>query len=51
MNDAIAFVQTPKDIAKLMISLISENKKIQKNISILDTGCGKGIFLKGLQEA
>lgn len=51
MNDAIAFVQTPKDIAKLMVSLISENKKIQKNISILDTGCGKGIFLKGLQEA
>ena len=48
MNDTIAFVQTPENIVNLMVSLISENKKSQKSISILDSGCGKGIFLKSL---
>ena len=48
MNDTIAFVQTPENIVNLMVSLISENKKNQKSISILDSGCGKGIFLKSL---
>ncbi len=48
MNDTIAFVQTPQDIVNLMVSLISEDKKRQKSIDILDSGCGKGMFLKSL---
>jgi adenine-specific DNA-methyltransferase len=49
IDDIIAFVQTPEEIVNLMISLISEDKK--KSISILDSGCGKGMFLKGLLKA
>ncbi len=45
----ISFVETPPEIAQLMVTLISQKKK--KNSLILDTGCGKGIFLEALLEA
>ncbi len=42
----ISFVETPISIAKLMVELISKDKKAK----ILDTGCGKGVFLAILAE-
>ncbi len=45
----VAFVETPSTIADVMVSLISDSKKEDKGISILDTGCGNGIFLESLQ--
>ncbi|MCK4282523.1 MAG: N-6 DNA methylase [Candidatus Lokiarchaeota archaeon] len=40
----VSFVETPPDISKLMVKLISK----PKNARILDTGCGKGVFLNSL---
>ncbi len=51
MDKPIAFVETPEPIADLMIELISENKKADKNISIVDSGTGKGIFVDRLTKA
>ena len=42
----IAFIPTPKEIASLMVSLITKSK----TDSILDPGCGKGIFIECLKE-
>ncbi|MEO2117472.1 MAG: N-6 DNA methylase [Methanocaldococcus sp.] len=44
--EKISFVETPKEIAELMINLST----IPKNGLVLDTGCGKGIFLEVLRE-
>ena len=43
----ISFVETPQEISQLMVKLISHPPKS----TILDTGCGKGIFLNSLIEA
>ena len=51
MDKPIAFVETPEPIADLMIELISDDKKADKNISILDSGTGKGIFVDRLTKA
>ncbi len=40
----ISFVETPREIANLMVRLISKSK----TCTILDTGCGRGIFLETL---
>ncbi len=40
----ISFVETPPEIANLMVKLITK----QQDCNTLDTGCGKGIFLKTL---
>jgi adenine-specific DNA-methyltransferase len=42
----IGFAETPKEIANLMVDLAS----IDKNDPVLDTGCGKGVFLQALKE-
>ena len=44
--EKISFVETPKEIAELMIKLST----IPKNGLVLDTGCGKGVFLEALKE-
>ena len=46
MNKRISFIETPKDIARLMVKLST----IQKDELVLDTGCGNGIFLEVLRE-
>lgn len=46
-NTSISFVETPDEIVKLMVSLISETKL---NDLVLDSGCGKGVFLNHLKE-
>jgi adenine-specific DNA-methyltransferase len=46
MNSKISFVETPKEIAKLMVKLST----ISKKGLVLDTGCGNGIFLEALRE-
>ena len=43
----ISFVETPIEIARLMVSLITNDKK---NALILDTGCGRGVFMDALYE-
>ena len=50
-KEPIAFIETPKNIAKLMVSLIGDFHASQTSINILDSGCGKGVFLKQLIEA
>ena len=49
MKDIVAFVETPEKIVELMISLIGKNKFNDKSTRILDTGCGKGVFIKHLK--
>ena len=49
MKDTVAFVETPEKIVELMISLIGKNKFNDISTSILDTGCGKGVFIKHLK--
>ncbi|MCK4238791.1 MAG: N-6 DNA methylase, partial [Candidatus Lokiarchaeota archaeon] len=44
VNQFISFVETPPEISQLMVTLINQ----PKNCHILDSGCGKGIFLKNL---
>jgi adenine-specific DNA-methyltransferase len=46
VKNKIGFVETPKEIAELMVDLAS----IDKNDPVLDTGCGKGIFLQALND-
>ena len=41
----IGFVETPLEIANLMVELST----VDKNALVIDTGCGKGIFLKALK--
>lgn len=43
----VSFVQTPIPIAELMVKLITKNN----SAAILDTGCGKGVFLDTLKKA
>ncbi|MHA2256222.1 MAG: Eco57I restriction-modification methylase domain-containing protein, partial [Candidatus Heimdallarchaeaceae archaeon] len=50
-KEKIAFIETPKNIAELMVSLIGDFHENQSAIDILDSGCGKGVFLKQLIEA
>ncbi|NVM28114.1 MAG: SAM-dependent DNA methyltransferase [Candidatus Helarchaeota archaeon] len=45
-ENLISFVETPPEIVNLMIKLVNK----QKDCNILDTGFGKGIFLKQLLE-
>jgi len=45
-ENLISFVETPAEIADLMVKLITK----QKDCDILDIGCGKGIFLNYLLE-
>jgi len=42
----IGFVETPQEIANLMVELST----IDKNALVLDTGCGRGIFLQALKD-
>ena len=51
MVEPVAFVETPEPIVNLMINLISDDKKSNPNISILDSGSGKGIFIENLRKA
>jgi adenine-specific DNA-methyltransferase len=46
VKNKIGFVETPREIAELMVDLAS----IDKNDPVLDTGCGKGIFLQVLKD-
>lgn len=46
-ESSVAFVETPSEIAKFMVDLI-ESKKTDK---VLDSGCGKGVFLNELLNA
>jgi adenine-specific DNA-methyltransferase len=46
MKEPISFVETPEEIADLMIKLITN----RKSDLVLDTGCGRGIFLRKLLE-
>lgn len=46
MSKRISFVETPREIVRLMVKLST----IQKDESVLDTGCGSGIFLEVLKE-
>jgi adenine-specific DNA-methyltransferase len=46
MTNKISFIQTPREIAKLMVKLST----IKKDGLVLDTGCGDGIFLEVLKE-
>ncbi len=50
ITGTISFIETPSDIAQLMVDLVSLNFKKKKDAVILDSGCGKGIFLKELQK-
>ncbi len=43
----IGFVETPLEIARLMVKLST----VKKNSSVLDTGCGMGVFLDELDKA
>ncbi len=45
MSKRIGFVETPREICKLMIEL----SKISKDMSVLDVGSGKGAFLSELK--
>ena len=47
MSNRVGFVETPLQIARLMVSLCN----IDKNSLVLDTGCGKGVFLQVLKDA
>ncbi len=45
MRSRIGFVETPLEIANLMVKLSS----VGKDALVLDTGCGRGVFLKALR--
>jgi Predicted DNA modification methylase len=42
----LGFVETPKEIAQLMVDLAS----VGRDDAVLDVGCGKGVFLQVLRE-
>jgi len=46
-KDSIAFVTTPKELADVMVKLITKDRKAK----ILDTGSGKGVFVDRLLNA
>jgi adenine-specific DNA-methyltransferase len=46
MKNWLGFVETPREIAKLMVDLAS----VGRDVAVLDTGCGKGVFLQVLRE-
>jgi len=50
-NQPIAFVETPQPIAELMLSLADLKGKEKKEVSVLDAGCGKGVFLRVLSNS
>ncbi|MCG3223946.1 MAG: methyltransferase domain-containing protein, partial [Candidatus Heimdallarchaeota archaeon] len=50
-SQPIAFVETPLSIAELMVSLVDLKGKEKSDISILDAGCGKGVFLRVLSNS
>ena len=50
IKGTISFIETPSDIAQLMVYLVSPKFKNKRDIKILDSGCGKGIFLTELQK-
>ncbi|MFW9852406.1 MAG: Eco57I restriction-modification methylase domain-containing protein, partial [Candidatus Thorarchaeota archaeon] len=50
LNGTISFIETPSDIAQLMADLVSPKFKKKRDINILDSGCGRGIFLNKLQK-
>ncbi len=47
-NQPIAFVETPQPIAELMVSLADLKGKEKNEVSVLDAGCGRGVFLRVL---
>ncbi|MEO0164082.1 MAG: methyltransferase domain-containing protein [candidate division WOR-3 bacterium] len=42
----IGFVETPIELARLMVELST----VPKDAPVLDTGCGRGVFLQALRE-
>ena len=46
MSDRIGFVETPLEIARLMVDLADA----ERDAFVLDTGCGRGVFLRALDE-
>lgn len=46
MVEMVGFVETPTHISKLMVEMSS----VPRDSAVLDTGCGKGVFLKILKE-
>ena len=50
-NQPIAFVETPQPIAELMVNLADLKSKEKTNISVLDAGCGRGVFLRVLNNS
>ena len=48
ISQPIAFVETPQAIAELMVSLVDLKDKKRNEISVLDAGCGRGVFLRVL---
>uniref|UniRef100_A0A7C5X3T5 site-specific DNA-methyltransferase (adenine-specific) n=1 Tax=Thermocrinis ruber TaxID=75906 RepID=A0A7C5X3T5_9AQUI len=46
MKERIGFVETPREIAKLMVELAS----VGRDCAVLDVGCGRGVFLQVLKE-
>ncbi|MBY9001766.1 MAG: N-6 DNA methylase, partial [Candidatus Heimdallarchaeota archaeon] len=50
-SQPIAFVETPQSIAELMVSLVDLKGKEKTKISVLDAGCGRGMFLRVLAGA
>ncbi len=50
-KESISFVETPKLIARLMVNLISSKIIMKREALILDSGCGKGVFLEELLQA
>ncbi len=47
MSRRVGFVETPRPIAELMVSLINA----PKDAKALDSGCGRGVFLRALLDA
>jgi adenine-specific DNA-methyltransferase len=47
MKNGLGFVETPMEIAKLMVELAS----VGRGSAVLDAGCGRGVFLQVLKES
>ena len=47
MSGKVGFVETPLPIAELMVSLI----EAPKDVRVLDSGCGRGVFIEALLKA